>query len=124
MELNVKITPETYSKLYLTTLNGTLKLTEKELDVCAAICDMYIELTQQGLREPFLSKFVFSAEGKKNLCERLGDISTTNLGNKLKILKEKKVLMPTEEGHFEIFPSLLPRPKVTFNFIAETNNAE
>ncbi len=44
-----------FSKAYLTLFNGTLKLTERELDLLSLLLDKYLEFKEQGLKEPFLS---------------------------------------------------------------------
>lgn len=113
-----KVTQEEFPKRYLQTFNGILGLTESELDLSAVIIGKYLEFGRDGLREPFLSKFVFSTDGRESIKKELDNISNQNLGNKLKQLVEKGVL--TQDGReLRLENSLLPQPEVIFRFIVE-----
>lgn len=114
--LQKKVTLKEFPYEFLKTLNGTLNLTKGELSLTSAILSKYIEFGGQGLREPFLSKFVFSTDERKKICEAEGNLSNQNFGNKLKELVDKGVLSYSTEG-YAIVPSLLPTPEVLFKFI-------
>jgi len=113
--LRTKTTWDEFPIKYLKVLNGTLKLTDKELELTAEIIKEYIKYGSQGLQEPFLSKFVFSTEGRKNICDNLNGLSTQNLGNKLQQLLDKGVLIKDEAG-FSLSSRLLPDTEITFKF--------
>lgn len=113
--LQTNTTIEELPLKYLRVLNGSLRLTDKELELMAAILGRYLKYIQQGLKEPFLSKFVFSSEERKSLSDELGGISSQNLGNKLKQLSNKNLLTQTEYG-YQLDHSLLPVPEVVFKF--------
>lgn len=111
-----KVTLKDFPLEFLRTINGTLGLTKGELTLTAAILEKYMEFGRQGLKEPFLSKFVFSTDGRKKLCEITGNLSNQNFGNKLKELVDKGVLVSSNSG-YAIRSSLLPSTEVTFKFI-------
>lgn len=114
--LRTKTTLNDLPLKYLKVLNGTLKLTEKELELTAALVKKYMYFGSQGLKEPFLSKFVFSTDERRSLCESLNSLSVQNLGNKFQQLVDKGVLVKDETG-YSLLHSLLPQEEVTFKFI-------
>lgn len=118
MILKCRTTTENFPIMYLKTLNGTLGLTEKELELTAEIIKKYLRFMSQGLQEPFLSKFVFSTEERKSLCESLDGLSNQNLGNKFKQLVDKKVLTQ-EENNYSLISRLIPSKEIIFKFIIE-----
>jgi len=112
------VTSEEFPMKYLQVLNGTFRLTDKELELAATIIGKYMHFGKQGLREPFLSKFVFSAEERKNLRESLDNLSSQSLGNQLKQLLKKHVL-GKEDTTLYLNPSLLPVSEITFKFVID-----
>lgn len=110
-----KVTEEQLPKEYLRVLNGLLGLTDGEIVLTSKIISRYRKYGGDGLREPYLSKFVFSTEERKSLCSEMGGLSNQNLGNKLKQLVDKQVLV-SSEGSYVLHQSLLPQPEVTFIF--------
>lgn len=105
-----KTTREELSTLYLKVLNGMLGLTDGELKLTACICDLYLEYGAQGLQEPFLSKFVFSTDGRKQLADKM-EVSSQGLSNKLNQLVSKGALVKTDSD-YHIHADLLPKPEV------------
>ena len=118
MILKCRTTTENFPIMYLKTLNGTLGLTEKELELTAEIIKKYLRFMSQGLQEPFLSKFVFSTEERKSLCESLDGLSNQNLGNKFKQLVDKKVLAQ-DGNNYSLISRLIPSKEIIFKFIIE-----
>jgi len=118
--LTTKTTSENFPKVYLQILNGTLQLTDKEIELTSAIIAKYLKYGSQGLREPFLSKFVFSTEERKSLYESIEGLSSQNLGNRLKSLVDKNVL--SKDNGYKLDPSLLPVQEIKFKFIIDDNN--
>ena len=100
---------------YLQARNGELKLTEKELQFVAQIASMYMKHYVKGLREPYLSKYVFGTEGRKEICDAIGDLSAQNFNNKLKQLVEKEILV-TQEGSYMLAQGLLPEKEIIYRF--------
>ena len=118
MILQCKTTTENFPLMYLKTLNGTIGLTEKELELTAELIKKYLRFMSQGLQEPFLSKFVFSTEERKSLCESLDGLSNQNLGNKFKQLVDKGVLLQ-DGNNYSLIHRLIPTKEVIFKFILE-----
>lgn len=108
---------------YLRVLNGIFKLTDKELELAAALVTKYMHFHKQGLKEPFLSKFVFSTEERRSLCDSLDGISSQNLGNKFKQLVDKKVLSQ-KDGGYVLDHTLMPTEEITFKFIIDDSFRE
>lgn len=119
MKLTTRTTTQGLPKSYLEVLNGTLKLTDKEVVLGAAIISRYLELSKEGLIEPFLSKLVFSTEERKSLCENMDGLSPQNLGNKLKQLVNKKVLIMDKDDNYTLNRALLPDKELIFKFIVD-----
>ena len=115
MKIVCKTTKTDLPLRFARVLNGMYGLTESELKLTAAISERYVEYKEQGLKEPFLSKFVFSTEERKRLCDTLDGLSNQNLGNKFKQLVDKKVLLPFE-GSYKLSTALLPEAELTFKF--------
>ena len=110
-----KTTEQDLPKHYLQALNGILKLTAGEIGLTSRIISRYRLLGADGLREPYLSKFIFSTDERKLL--RDGEESTQSFSNKLTQLVTKRVLLQDKEGMYSLDESLLPQPEVTFKFI-------
>lgn len=108
---------------FIKVLNGMYGLTESEIKLTAAIAEKYTVYKEQGLKEPFLSKFIFSTEERKKLCDTLDGLSSQNLGNKFKQLVDKKVLTQVE-GNYSLADVLLPETEVTFKFILNDKSGE
>ena len=103
------------SKAYLTLFNGSLKLTERELDLFSLLLDKYTEFREQGLNEPFLSKFVFSTETKKDVQKSM-NINAQYFQNIISGLVKKGCLGAQGHGLYQINTSLIPRREIGFSF--------
>ena len=114
----IKDFPTTTKELpitYLQVRNGELKLTDKELQFVAQIVTTYMKHYVNNLREPYLSKHVFGTEGRKEICDAIGDLSAQNFNNKLKQLVDKGVLLQ-EEGGYKLVEGMLPEKEVIYRF--------
>jgi hypothetical protein len=116
MIIGCKTTEANLPLMFMRTLNGIYGLTEKELELAAAIIARYKHYEIQGLKEPFLSKFVFSTEERKFLCDTLDGLSSQNLGNRFKQLVDKRVLVQSDSG-YSLNPNLFLKLEVIFKFI-------
>lgn len=114
MILSKQTTVEDFPADFLKVINGSLKLTDKELNLAAIIIGRYIAY-QSKMEEPYLSKYIFSTEGRKEICELSGELSAQNLGNKLKQLVAKRILQVVD-GNYLINTKCLPVPEVTLRF--------
>jgi hypothetical protein len=77
-------------RAYITLWNGTWRLTDKEVDVLSEFLRSYLKLKKDGLKEPYLSKYLFS-------------------------LKKKNIILETENGS-TIDERVIPVKKLTFEF--------
>lgn len=113
----VKVNTETLglSKAYLTLFNGSLKLTDKELQLLSLLLDKYMEFRLEGLKEPFLSKFVFSTETKREVQKQFG-INSAYFQNIISNLVKKGVLHAEGSGLYTFVPSIIPRKEIGFKF--------
>lgn len=103
------------SRAYLTLLNGGLHLTDKELDLLSLLLDKYLEFQEEGLKEPFLSKFVFSIEVKREVQKTL-KINPQYFQNLVSNLTKKGVLKPLGSGQYQFLRSIIPRKEIGFSF--------
>ena len=117
MVLTTRTTIADFPGDFLQVINGNLKLTEKELQLAAIILGMYLKYRNK-MNEPFLSKYIFSTEGRKEICDSSGELSAQNLGNKLKQLVDKRILQSVN-GTYLINHKCLPEQEITFKFVIE-----
>lgn len=103
------------SKAYLTLLNGGLKLTDRELNLLSLLLDKYLEFKGEGLREPFLSKFVFTPEVKKDIQKKL-KINSQYFQNIISNLAKKGVLIAEGSGMYTFRSQVIPRKEIGFKF--------
>jgi len=111
----VNVKTDHLSHSYLTLFNGKLKLTEKELDLLSLLLDNYLEFREQGLQEPFLSKFVFSTEIKKKVQKKLG-INSQYFQNIISGLTKKGAVIKQGAGLYTFPPQVIPRKEIGFRF--------
>lgn len=102
---------------YITLWNGTWKLTEKEIDVLVAFIKSYLRLKDDGLKEPYLSKLLFSTESKREIKLNLGKMTDQGLANYISSLKKKGILREiSPDGIYVIDERVIPVKKITFEF--------
>jgi hypothetical protein len=90
------------------------RLTEKQLDVTTALTTRYATYISDGVKEPYASKFLFSAEIRKEICKELV-ISAPHLNNTFNALTKKNIL--SKEGkQYIINPAIVPAKSITFKF--------
>ncbi len=98
-----------FYKVYLSIINGILRLTDKELNILAEL--MYQknvdDLTKTFLTKEELSALLFGPENRKALQRRL-NITQHNLNNYIKTLRGKKMLVEYENKLY-INPKLFLR---------------
>ncbi len=103
------------SRAYLTLFNGSLKLTERELDLLSLLLDKYLDFKEEGLIEPFLSKFVFATETKRDVQKSM-NINAQYFQNIISGLVKKGCLKPLGKGLYAINKSMIPRKQIGFSF--------
>ena len=104
-----------FSKAYLTLFNGSLKLTDRELDLLSLLLDKYMDFKEEGLKEPFLSKFVFSTETKREI-QAESEINSAYFQNIIANLVKKGVLVAQGGGQYLFVPNIIPRKEISFRF--------
>jgi hypothetical protein len=112
MTYNITTTKEDFFKKYLYIINGTLKLSEKEILILAE----FLKYTLEYSKDPEL---IFSSSIRKKIQNTL-KISSANLNNYIQYLKNKKVIVETN-GLLTIAKIIVPTIKennyeVTFKF--------
>jgi hypothetical protein len=102
-------------RAYITLWNGTWRLTDKEVDVLSEFLRSYLKLKKDGLKEPYLSKYLFSLDNRKEIKEKITNISDQGIVNYLSSLKKKNIILETENGS-TIDERVIPVKKLTFEF--------
>lgn len=100
---------------YITLWNGTWKLTDKEISVLAEFLKSYLKLQKEGLREPYLSKFLFSTDNKRDIKEKLETMSEQGIANYIASLKRKNIIIE-KGGNNVLDERVIPVKKLTFEF--------
>jgi len=100
---------------YLTLWNGTWKLTDMEISVLTEFLRSYIKLKKDGLIEPYLSKFLFSTENKRDIKSRIDKLSEQGLANYIASLKRKNIILETD-NNLSLDSRVIPIKKITFEF--------
>lgn len=93
-----KVNKQDFYYIYLKTLNGHLSLTNRELEVLVEICKIQAQNINKGYSDEQLSKIVFSTSSRKLMRSHL-NISSFNLNNIIKVLKDKKILLDMDYGY-------------------------
>lgn len=99
---------EDFYRVYLRLINGTLYLSDREIDVLAELMDSrnLDELTKKYLSPADLNEVLFGPTNRKLIQKKLG-ISQHNLNNYIKTLKDKRMLLENDEYGLHINPRLM-----------------
>ena len=100
---------------YLKIWNGGIKLTDKEFDITKEYIRMYIDYTEGGVKEPYLSEMLFSSANTKRIKDKL-NISKQNWNNYKTTLLTKKIFL-IQGDLVQINPLIIPQDELTFKFI-------
>lgn len=112
--LKARLSKDDFIVAYLKIWNGGLQLTDKEFSIVVEIVKLYMDYTEQGVKDPALSELVFSPKNMKKVKEVL-DISKQNWNNYKNKLIEKKIILGDETGP-TLNPLLYPKKEITFEF--------
>lgn len=115
MELTTKVTRDEFINQYITIWNGGLQLTEKEREVLHKFLLRYLELIDNGLKEPYIGELVFASKNVREIGTELG-LTAQGINNYKAQLRDKGVLIDKGD-HYEIHPRLIPQKELTFKFI-------
>lgn len=100
---------------YITLWNGTWRLTDMEISVLSEFLKSYLQLKKDGLKEPYLSKFLFSTENKREIKGKVEKLSEQGLANYIASLKRKNIIIE-KEGINVLDERVIPVKKLTFEF--------
>lgn len=97
MILKKEVDRKDFYKVYYTTLNGILNLTNKQIEVLAEFSNIYDELSDAFTTDQ-KDDFTFSSSSRSIICENLG-ISIFNLNNIIKELRLKNFIITKKKGY-------------------------
>jgi hypothetical protein len=100
---------------YITLWNGTWRLTDMEVSVLSEFLRSYLNFRKEGLKEPYLSKFLFSTENKKEIKSKVENLSEQGLANYIASLKRKNIIIE-KDGVSMLDERVIPVKKITFEF--------
>lgn len=108
---------------FLHTLNGILKLTDRELELMATL--IYLDINYE--KEPNSNKNVANTKNRRYIIDNLG-ITKDNLSRYIKSFKQKGILLvgPAED-ELRVNPALIPiiiNDRVQITVILRINNDE
>lgn len=104
-------------RVYLSLWQTAANLSDREADVLAVVLAKRTQLIADGLKEPYLSEYLFNTRSRKEYCDEL-DISIANFQNILLSLKKKNIITDGIDS-IHIDPRLLPQEEITFKFILD-----
>lgn len=116
MELRLKTDKKDHIDKYLRVWNGLMKLTGKEFEVTKSLLELYLDVKNSGVKEPYLSEIIFSTKKLKPVKE-LHKLNHANWYTIKKSLLLKRVLYENEG--LMINPKLIPQTEITFKFLID-----
>jgi hypothetical protein len=90
------------------------RLTDKQLEVTTELVIRYAEFLVNGVKEPYASILLFSAEARKEVQSKL-EITAPHLNNTFNLLVQKEVLA-RHKGKYMMNPNIVPSNTLTFKF--------
>lgn len=114
MKLTTKVDKKSHIENWIKLWNGGFQLTNKEQEFLYEVLYIALDLTSNGIKEPFMSQLLFSTETMKDISKKL-DITAKSLQNYKYQLVEKKVLSKKEDRYY-LNPIMIPVKEVTFKF--------
>ena len=112
MKLKIKVqnNREHYDK-WLTLFQSGSTMTDREKSILIEVLVRRNELSEGGIKEPFLTKLLFDADSRKIYCAEL-EVSTFTLANAFKSMREKEIL----DDAYNIQHTLIPQDSLIFEF--------
>lgn len=117
MELTLKTDPKDHIDKYLRVWNGLLKLTKKEFTVTKSLLELHKDITDSGVKEPYLSELLFSSNNLKKIKIEHG-LNNSAWYMVKKSLVAKGVLESSDES-LSINLKIIPQESITFKFIID-----
>ncbi len=116
MKIAFKIPKEAFTKAYLKVWNCTfMELTDKELDIMAAILDIYLDLST-NVKQEYIYSLLFNSSNRKKIRQITGINSEQSFNNYFMKLKQKKLIKEDDNGNYSIDARLIPQSEITFEF--------
>jgi hypothetical protein len=101
-------------RYYIYLWNGSIKLTEAEIDLLEMFLSKYFELKQSISLDSELYELLFSTKKRKEIKEKL-NISEQVFNNRFTALKKKSIILENN-GVYRLNPMIIPLKEVTFKF--------
>lgn len=101
-------------RYYIYLWNGSIKLTEAEIDVLCLFLLKYLELKSSISSESDLYEILFSTRTRRDIKEKL-NISEQVFNNRFTALKKKSIIIQIKDT-YKINPMMIPLKEVTFKF--------
>ena len=115
MELTAQVNRHSHIQYWVKLWNGGLLLTEKEQVLLGEILYRYMELEENGVKEPYIGQLVFNTKTMTEIRDKL-ELSKQGFNNYKMSLRDKGVIFKDEEGVYHVQPQLIPKKSVTFKF--------
>lgn len=116
MKLTTSVNRHTHVLNWIKLWNGGFNLTEKEQSFFGAILEKYLELMEDGVKEPYIGELVFSTKTMAEIKEKL-NLTKQGLTNYKVALKDKGVIRKNDTGVWTVIPMLIPQTEVIFKFV-------
>lgn len=112
--VKAKLDHTSWIRYYIYLWNGSIKLTEAEIDLLALFIDKYFELKSTISLESELYEVLFSTKKRREIKEKL-NISEQVFNNRFTALKKKNIIRDIN-SEYSLNPLIIPLKEVTFKF--------
>jgi hypothetical protein len=116
MELTTNVNRATHVKRWIQLWNGGIKLTDKEAEFFGELLERALEMTEQGVKEPYLGELLFSTKTMAEIKEKLEIASKQSINHYKTSLKSKGVIYKDEDGIYHVHANMIPQLTITFKF--------
>lgn len=87
-----KTSKDSIYNVYLSSINGILKLTNKEIELASKFYTYLDQISLSVTDRKIQNELLFSVTYKKKIREELGDMSALLMNNYIAALKDKKII--------------------------------
>src|SRR6185369_7709365 len=101
-------------RYYIYLWNGSVKLTEAEIDLLELFIYKYFELKSTISSDSELYELLFSTKKRREIKEKL-NISEQVFNNRFTALKKKNIIKEVNQ-EYSLNPMIIPLKEVTFKF--------
>jgi hypothetical protein len=114
--LSAVVTRKQLVSAYLQIWKGGFKFTETQFDLIRMLVEEYLNLYEQGMRDPYLSESVLSTARFHNLRFKFKVKKQRMYNLKAELKKLNALVKHPDENYLTINPQLIPKKSITFNF--------